>query len=120
MCWPAGNAMVTNDLNGDSSERRSETRAAAERYYSVQFTTIGLTSVYQFKLWNISAKGMCILVKEGSEVLKHLKVDDVLDMVYYLADRQGAHENLKTQIKHITQNKDGRFRGHFMVGLSIL
>ena len=47
------------------AERRSETRAAAERYYSVQFTTEGLASVYQFKLWNISSKGMCILVKEG-------------------------------------------------------
>ena len=112
--------MATNDLNGDSLERRSETRAAAERYYSVQFTTEGLASFYQFKLWNISAKGMCILVKEGSEVLKHLSVGDTLDMTYYLVDNQGANEQLKTQIKHITQNDDGRFQGHFMVGLSIL
>ena len=112
--------MDNNELHGDSTERRSEKRAIADRYYSVQFTTEGLASVYQFKLWNISTKGMCILVKEGSQVLKHLKVGDTLDMTYYLTDSQGAHEDLKTQIKHITQNKDGRFQGHYMVGLSIL
>lgn len=112
--------MGTNDLNGDSPERRSETRTEAERYYSVQFTTEGLASFYQFKLWNISANGMCILVKEGSEVLKHIKVGDTIDMTYYLADSQGVHEDMRTQIRHITKNEGGRFRGHFMVGLFIL
>jgi len=112
--------MSTNELHGDSTERRSETRAVDERYYSVQFTTQGLASFYQFKLWNISSKGMCILVKEGSQVLKHLKVGDTIEMTYYLTDSQGAHENMKTQIKHITKNDKGRFQGHYMVGLSIL
>ena len=112
--------MGTNDLHGDSPERRSETRAAAERYYSVQFTTEGLASFYQFKLWNISAKGLCILVKEGSEVLNHLAVGDTIEMTYYLADNQGGQENFQTQIKHITKSDDGRFQGHFLVGLSII
>ena len=112
--------MVTNDANAGSTERRSELRTAADRYYSVQFTTVGLPSFYQFKLWNISTKGMCILVKEGSEVLKYLKVGDTLEMTYYVTDRQGAHENLKTRIKHITRNNNGRFQGHYMVGLSII
>jgi hypothetical protein len=112
--------MTTEQLRGGTPERRTETRSAAERYYSVQFTTQGLASYYQFKLWNISKKGICILVKEGSDVLNHLEVGDTLEMTYYLADTQGAHENLKTQIKHITKNDNGRFQGHFMVGLSIL
>ena len=114
------NAMNAKASPGDRPERRSEVRAEDERYYSVQFTTQGLASFYQFKLWNISKKGMCILVKEGSQVLKHLKVGDTLEMTYYLTDSQGAHENLTTQIKHITQNDKGRFQGHYMVGLSIL
>ncbi len=112
--------MDTDHLSGDAPERRSETREAAERYYSVQFTTKSLASFYQFKLWNISTKGMCILVKDGSEVLRHIGVGDTIEMTYYLADTQGMHENLKTQIKHITKNDDGRFQGHFMVGLSII
>lgn len=63
---------------------------------------------------------MCILVKEDSEVLSHINVGDTLNMTYYLADTQGMHENLRTEIKHITKNEDGRFQGHYMVGLSIV
>lgn len=109
-----------NDLPQNRPDRRSEHRSAAERYYSVQFTASGLTSHYQFKIWNISSNGMCILVKESSEVLRHINIGDVLEMTYYLAEAQGAHENFKTQIKHITQNMDGRFKGHYLVGLAIL
>jgi len=106
--------------NDDAPERRSEARTQDSRYYSVQFTTEGLDSFYQFKLWNISPKGMCILVKEDSEVLNHLSVGDTIEMTYFLTDSQGAYENQKTQIKHITQNEDGRFQGHYLIGLSIL
>ena len=112
--------MGLNHTSSDMPERRSETRATDSRYYSVQFTTEGLDSFYQFKLWNISAKGICILVNENSDVLNHLKVGDAIEMTYYLTNRQGAFENLKTEIKHITKNEDGRFRGHYLVGLSIL
>ena len=112
--------MGTDHLYDDSPDRRSEERSLAERYYSVQFTTNGLASFYQFKLWNISAKGLCILVKEGSEVLNHLSVGDTIEMTYYMADGQGVQENFQTQIKHITKSDNGRFQGHFLVGLSIL
>ena len=112
---------MNNDHSSDDcSERRSEARSLAEKYYSVQFTAKGLSSFYQFKLWNISASGLCILVKEDSEILPHLKIHDVIEMTYYLADGQGANEMLQTQIKHITKNEDGRFQGHYLIGLSIL
>jgi hypothetical protein len=112
----------SNNNSPDDSlpDRRSEPRSRDRKYYSVQFTKEGLDSFYQFKLWNISPKGMCILVKEDSEVLKHLAVGDTIDMTYYIVDALGASEKLKTQIKHITENEDGRFRGHCLVGLAIL
>ena len=112
--------MDTHDSHAGRPERRAETRAIDGRYYSVQFTTEGLDSFYQFKLWNISPKGMCILVKEASEVLNHLKVGDTIEMTYYLADSPGAFENIKTEIRHITKNEDGRFRGHFLVGIATM
>ena len=101
-------------------ERRSETREIAQRYFSVQFTTPGLDSFYQFKLWNISPKGICILVKEDSEVLNHLNVGDTIEMTYFLTDAPGSSEIMQTQIKHIAKNEEGRFQGHFLIGLSIL
>ncbi len=112
--------METHQSNDAIPERRSETRAADFRYYSVQFRTEGLDSFYQFKLWNISPKGMCILVKEDSEVLQHLNVGDHIEMTYFLTDSQGAFEKQRTQIIHITKNQDGRFQGHYLIGLAIL
>ena len=114
---PLGDAMGTDHSQPSRPERRSETRATDGRYYSVQFTTEGLDSFYQFKLWNISPKGMCILVKDDSEVLNHIAVGDTIEMTYYLSDNPGSSENIKTQIKHITKNEDGRFRGHYLIGL---
>lgn len=115
-----GDAMNTTHPQDRQPERRSEERSDTDRYYSVQFTTSGLSSFYQFKLWNISSSGLCILVKEGSDIIDHLNVGDTLDMTYYLTGRQGAQENLKTQIRHITKNDQGRFQGHFLVGLAIV
>ncbi len=112
--------MDRDHLNGDSPARQPYTSEATGRYFSVQFTTRSMASYYQFKLWNIPSAGMCILVKEGSKVLKHIKVGDTITMTYYLANAQGLYENLKTRIRHITTNEDGRFRGHLMVGLAII
>lgn len=112
--------MGTNDLSENSPDRRSELRSKADRFHSVQFTTKNLGAYYQFKLWNISPKGLCILVKKESQVLNHLHVGDIIEMTYYPDNAQMGQEVLKTQIKHITQNEDGRFQGHCLVGLSIL
>ena len=111
--------MNSEQENAGAPERRSEKRNAAERYYSVQFTTKSLSSYYQFKIWNMSPNGMCILVKEDSDVLNHINVGDRLEMTYFIADSMGASDRLNTQIKHITKNEDGRFKGHCLVGLSI-
>jgi hypothetical protein len=101
------------------AERRVEARSPADRYYSVQFSVAGLKSQYQFKTWNISQKGLCILVKEDSAVLKYIHAGDVLEMTYYSSDPRVTQETLKTRIQHITMNDSGRFKGHYLVGLSI-
>ena len=95
--------MGTDDSHESRPERRAETRAIDGRYYSVQFTTEGLNTFYQFKLWNISPNGICILVKESSEVLNHLKIGDTIEMTYYLTDSPGSSENIKTEIRHISK-----------------
>lgn len=104
----------------DFREKRAEPRSMAGQYSSVEFTTSSSVLIYQFKVWNIAAKGMCILVKETSEAMQHLNVGDILEMKYYPVDRSGPPEMLKTEIRHITKNDEGRFQGHFFVGLLIL
>ena len=101
-------------------ERRREPRTRVDQLYSVEFLCPGDIFIYRFKIWDISSKGIAILVRDDSEVLKHLKVGDVIEMKYYATDTSVAPEHLRTQIKHITQDKGGRFKGHRLVGLEVL
>lgn len=111
--------MDQDQLPENMKERRSEKRSAADKYYSVQFQPKGLPSVYQFKIRNISSKGLCILIKNDSQVLEHLKVGDSLKMTYYAEDSTTHTRIMQTRIKHISPGKPGHFEGHHLVGLVI-
>ena len=102
------------------SERRSEQRKITDLYYSVEFSIKGLDYLYQFKLRDISENGLCIMVKEGSPILQHIKVADLLDMKYYSVETPNKTDKIITKIKHITKHPQGRFQGHSLVGLEIL
>ena len=99
-------------------EKRSETREKLDQYYSVEISVRGIAYNYQFRIWNRSPKGLCVVVREDSALLKHLKVGDVLDMKYYSMDASLPTEFLKTEVRHIT-NDYGPFKGHYLVGISI-
>ena len=101
-------------------ERRSEPRSIIDQYYSVEFSIRDCPFTYQFKIWDISRKGICVLVKEDSDLMNYLKVADILNLKYYTTDISKPIEFLKTEIRHITKYKTGRFKGLFLVGLSIL
>jgi hypothetical protein len=107
-------------MRDDFFEKRAESRNVVDRYYSVEFSIRDSAYVYQFKIWDISPKGMCVLVKEDSDLLNHLRVGDILDLKYYTTDASKPTEYLKTEIKHITKDDTGRFKGLWLVGLSIL
>lgn len=100
-------------------EKRSEERTFSDEYFSVQFHPKGLPSVYQFKIRNISSKGLCILIKDDSKVLEHINVGDSMDMTYYRKDSMMNTQIMQTRIKHISKGKPGYFEGHHMVGLEI-
>ena len=106
--------------NSNDTERRGESRTKPDQYHSVQFTKQGLDISYHFKIWNISTKGMCILVRQDSEVLGHLKVGDILDTSYYLESGNIPANESRTEIIHITKAESGKFEGHYLVGLSKL
>jgi hypothetical protein len=68
----------------------------------------------------ILSNGLCILVKEDSDVLKCLKVNETINMEYNPSASQGTSKYLKTRISDITKNNHGGFNGHRLVGLSII
>jgi len=102
------------------AERRSEPRKLLDRYYSVEFAFNEQGPVYQFKLRNVSSTGLCILVRENSAVMRQLQVGDVLDMRYCSPENPVPTQAIKTRIRHITQDEEGRFKDHFLVGLSVV
>jgi hypothetical protein len=106
-------------MKNEFKERRSEPRSIIDRYYSVEFSIRECPFTYQFKIWDISQKGICVLVKEDSDLLKYIRVNDILDLKYYTTDSTKPIEFLNTKIRHITQDDTGRFKGLFFIGLSI-
>jgi len=111
--------MKTNSDNDSRQDRRPESRTLLNLYYSVEFRLEETGNVYQFKLRDMSSKGLGILVNKDSAVLKHLKVGDTLDMHYIPPESAGTSESLKTKIAHITEKEEEPFKGHFIIGLSI-
>lgn len=111
---------MEQDTSGNrDDEKRSEQRKRVDKYYSVEFMVKDLGRVYQFKIWDLSSKGMCILVKDDSKVLEHLNVGEVVKMKYYQEEQLQPVEHFETKVKHITKEESGRFKGHHMIGLSI-
>ncbi len=111
--------MSEQRTTGSPVERRTEPRQITEQYHSVEFRLLGLEAVYQFKIWDMSSKGMCLLVKEESEVLNHLAIGDVLEMRFCPPGPWRNARQMRTEIRHISKDEKGRFKGLVLVGLSI-
>ena len=94
--------------------------ASLNHYYSVEFLITETRLLYQFKVWNSNSDSMFIIVKEGSEILIRLKEGNVFKTKYYSTDSLRPTVDLETQIKEITKDDGGRFKGHYQVGLDIL
>ena len=110
-----GSAM-TNNLVLIKSEPKKE----VDRSYRVEFSVDGLDIGYQFRIWNKSSNYMCFLVKKNSGLVPQLKVGDILNLKCYYTASHYPSEYLETAIQHITRKDEGRFKGHYVVGLEIL
>jgi len=100
-------------------ERRSESRKIIDQFYSVEVSIDEIASVYRFKIWDMSSKGICVVVKKDSALIEHLKVGDILDMKYYTTDSARPGKFLRTKVIHIKKDEP-RFAGHYLVGISVL
>ncbi len=111
--------MAKNKRKSRFVEKRSEPRTITEGLYSVEINLGSSLPIYQFKLRDISTNGACILIKDDSPILNHLKVGQILDMKYYSTDRSQPTKYLKSEIKHITKAGPGRFDRHYLVGVLV-
>ena len=103
-----------------SKESRYEKRKNIDRVYYVEIDLGSPLPIYQFKVRNKSERSACVLVKEDSSILKSLKAGQKLKMKYWSGDNLGVTQTWHVQIKHIGKQIHGSFKGHFIVGFSIL
>ena len=102
-----------------SKESVPEPQVQSPQYHSVEFSINGLEFVYQFKLWNIESDSMHILIKEDSNIISKIEAGNSLYIKYYSDNVAYPVAQLKTEISHITKAEEGRFKGHYIVGLSV-
>ena len=102
------------------TEKRSEPRKKTDEYVSVEFITSDFIPAHLFVVYNVAPTGIGIIVKEGSAALKHLKVGRIMEAKFTLSKVRGGFENCKVEIRHITKDDKDWFKGHYLIGLSIL
>lgn len=89
-------------------------------YTCVEFHIQKMGAIYQSKIWEAPLKGLFFLVKEGSSVLAHLRTGDEIKARYTPVNRRKPGNYIRTRIRYIVQEQTGRFRGHYLVGLSMM
>ncbi len=101
-------------------DQRSEPRVVLTKYHCVEVQTIKTLVTYQFKIWNISSKGMCLLVGSRSKFLSSVEIGEIVEVKYYPLDLSWPPDVKRTEIRHITKADPERFKDHCFVGLMIL
>jgi len=101
-------------------ERRSEDRRIVNKFYTVELLIHEVKFEYRFRIWDITSKGISLLINEDSDMLNYLKVGDILHLRYHTGDSSKPIGYLKTVIKHISKADAEQFERYLVVGLSIL
>jgi hypothetical protein len=100
--------------------RKPQEKGIVEEYCSAEFLIDGLELPYQFRIQDVSAPCLYVLIKENSDIVSRLKVGETLNVKYYSASFDPPRGYQKTAVRHITKNDRGRLKGHYLVGLEII
>ncbi len=100
-------------------ERRFEAREPAKACYNAEIKIVGYP-IYQVKLADVSQTGAGLLVNEGSSLLSLLQVGRLLEVRFNFEDQPGTDVQFKAEVKHISDMKENRYKGHKMVGISLV
>jgi hypothetical protein len=102
---------------GQQMERRREPRATELSNQRAEFK-LTYVPVYQLKVRDLSAKGAGIVVRADSNILKMIQVGQELNVKMIPGTTSPDYQ--RSRVAHVTELKEGRFRGHMVVGISIL
>jgi hypothetical protein len=94
--------------------------AHAPAFYAVEIASHD-DVIHQFNIQEAApGGGYTILIKEGSQLLGDLKTGGELKLKLYSANPVHPVENRIAEVIQIRKNEEGRFKGHYTVGLRVL
>ena len=102
-----------------SKEKRTEPRRTHLRNYRVEIKLIG-EPIYQFRVTDVSSKGAGILIKEDSNFLSMIEINQTVDVEFISPKGTAPSGSYKAEIKHITKSRKGKNGEQCLVGISIL
>ncbi len=100
-------------------EKRSAKRAIPTGFNIAEIKLTGIP-LYQFKIKDISDSGASLLVKEDSAMINHLEVGQSLEIKLHSESQAGLNGYFEAKIKHITKIEEGRYKGHYLIGVRIV
>jgi hypothetical protein len=111
---------ATIDQPEKGIERRREERAISLSQHMAEFTFKD-SPTYQLKLQDVSPSGAGIIVRPDSKFLTMVTVGQELNL-RLLAPHTSemATGDYTAKVEHVSELREGRYKGHFVVGLSTL
>jgi len=104
----------------NNPDRRTTPRYPALTEHMAEFDIPGAL-IYQLKLQDISQTGAGVIVKQDSAFLTLIKIDQQFRVkLLSPKDSQLVQGIYQVRIAHITESKEGRFKGHMVVGMELL
>jgi hypothetical protein len=105
---------------GQPPDRRLEPRATKLSNHRAEFKLTGVP-IYQLKVRDLSAKGAGIVARMDSKFLNMIRIGQELEVkLISFAEATGPSGHYRSRIEHISELKEGRFKGHMVIGISIL
>jgi hypothetical protein len=112
--------MTSRDVTPPAFERRLRPRAPVLSEHMMEFKLPG-SPIYQLKLKDITEAGAGVIVKPQSKFLSMIQVGQELSIRLITPRgspyRPGSYRGRITQITELTE---GTYRGHMLVGLSLI
>ena len=102
-----------------TKDKRAKVRLAKLRNYRIEIK-LDRTPIYQFRVVNVTTSGAGILIKEESAFLKMIEVGQIVVADFISPQGSDPSGLYKVEIKHITKTSQQEYKGHRIVGISIL
>ena len=111
--------MQKNSPKKKPKEKRADARSTKLRNYRIEIKFVG-EPIYQFRVINVTTKGAGLLIKDDSAFLKMIEVGQIVDVDFISPEGSDPSGIYKAKIKHITELDKHEYKGHRLVGISIL